>query len=471
MRRADLAPRPILRRAAVAAASLSLAACAAPPPPSVFHEPGRVAPQRIVERPDYPGYGAAIAKQDIPWDVDSLVEDFVELNLTGEWDREFDRLLRWEDPVRVALVGPELEAYRGDVEALVGLIDDAAPGLDIAVAQPGGRGQITIRTAPRAEMKAVDESALCFITPYGLDWRAYVDERAGGEDEWAGLQSFEAMTIFIPAYSAPQVFRACFVEEIMQALGPSNDLYRLEDSGFNDDEVHLAPTAFDLLMLRVLYDDALEIDMTPTETRAAARRALRRIVDDRGPRRPRYRSRYDKEFQTTHFFADIADEVEMRRELIGISLAFAEDFAEDDHRRGEALRSAAYFELAHGTLNAAIGYAREAVAQFAETLPADSARLARTRADLAYFLLLDRKFAAAIALLDEAEPVLAAHAKEADLASALRLKAIALVGAGRSPEAREAARDAVAWAAYVFGADSRAVRDWRALFAEFELSV
>ncbi|MEM7524856.1 MAG: DUF2927 domain-containing protein, partial [Pseudomonadota bacterium] len=235
------------------AASIALASCAKEAPTSIFHDQGREAPQQIVDRPAYPGYGAAIGKQRIPWTVDSLVEDFIELNMTGEWDRDFPHLIRWEGPVRVALAGRELQAYRSDVQDLVDMIAEAAPGLDINLTD-APTGEITIRTAPRAQMKAEDESALCFITPYGLDWTDYLAQRALVEDEWAGLTEFEAMTVFIPAYSAPQVFRACFVEEVMQALGPSNDLYRLEDSGFNDDEVHSAPTAFDLLILRVLYD-------------------------------------------------------------------------------------------------------------------------------------------------------------------------------------------------------------------------
>lgn len=454
----------------VSLAAFAVAACAQTSPPSVFHDDGRTAPQRLAERPDYPGWGAAIAKQPIPWTIDSLADDFIELNLTGEWDREFDRLLRWEGPVRVALAGPELQAYRRDMEDLIAMISDAAPGLDISLAS-GEVGEITIRTAPREEMKALDESALCFITPYGLDWPEYISERGGVADEWAGLTKFEAMTIFIPAFSAPQVYRACFVEEVMQALGPSNDLYRLEDSGFNDDEVHSAPTAFDLLMLRVLYDDALTADMTKAEARVAAERALTRILAAGRERRPRLTSRYDKEFQTLHFFADIQDDVEERRQLVDVTLGLTREFPKDDHRRGEALRSAAYFENAHGSPELAVVNARAAVAHFEKTLRPGSARLARTRADLAYFLLLDRNYEESAALLEKAEPVLAAHGKEADLASAFRLRAIALVGAGEVEEARRSAQDALDWAAYVFGADSRAVRDWRTEFAFFDLQV
>lgn len=454
-------------------AFLSACAGARTTPPSIFHDAGRETPQRLVERPAYPGYGAAVAKQTIPWTVDSLVQDFIELNLTGEWERNFDRLLRWEGPVRVALVGPELQAYRADVAELVAMIAEAAPGLDISLA-PGEVGEISIRTAPREEMKALDESALCFITPFGLDWPDYLAQRGRGGDEWAGLTRFEAMTIFIPARAAPQVYRACFVEEVMQALGPSNDLYLLEDSGFNDDEVHAAPTAFDLLMLRVLYDPALAADMTPAEARLSARGVIRRILAEedfriQGPRLRRPRSPYDKQFQNFHFFADVLEDVDDRRDLIRLTIDMADGFAANDHRLGEALRSAAYFENAHGAREAAVANARAAVAHFEAILPPTSARLARTRADLGYFLILDKRFEEAAALLAKAEPVVAAHGKEADLASVMRLRAIALAGAGRLPAAREAADRALDWAAYVFGADSRAVADWRDEFAFFEI--
>ena len=53
----------------------------------------------------------------------------------------------------------------------------------------------------------------------------------------------------------------------------------------------------------------------------------------------------------------------------------------------------------------------------------------------------------------------------------MRLRAIALAQSGRSGEARKIAQRALAWAAYVFGADSRALSEWRKQFRDFEIAI
>lgn len=456
----------------VAACALTLlAACAEPPSASLYHDAGRVTPQKIAPRPDYPGYGRAIARQPIPWTADSLADDFIDLQFQTEWGSAHQSLLRWPGPVEVALVGSELAAYRDDVADLVNLIGRSAPSLHLTLTDQPDDAEITIRTAPKAEMKEVANTALCFFAPVSLDWEAYKAADARGETSWDGVEELTAVTIYIPANSAPHVFRICFIEEIMQALGPGNDLYRLEDSGFNDDEVHVSPTAFDLLMLRVLYDPALQPGMSKAEARAAARAVLQRELGSDDRRRPRMRTAHDADFQLYHYYSDIRTDPQERRELLDRANEAAAHFAPDDHRLGEALRSEAYFASDEGRDDDAVRYARQAVAHFERTLPPTSARLARTRADLGLFLLLDGAFIEAANAFSEAEPWLAAHGKEDDLANVMRLRAIALAQSGRSGEARKIAKRALAWAAYVFGADSRALSEWRKQFRDFEISV
>ena len=56
-----------------------------------------------------------------------------------------------------------------------------------------------------------------------------------------------------PSDASPQEARDCLHEELAQAVGPLNDLYRLPDSVFNDDNVHTVLTGFDMLMLRARF--------------------------------------------------------------------------------------------------------------------------------------------------------------------------------------------------------------------------
>ena len=71
--------------------------------------------------------------------------------------------------------------------------------------------------------------------------------------------------------------RDCLAEEITQALGPANDLYRLPDSIWNDDNFHGMATPFDMLILRALYQPELQSGMTRPEVAAALPGVLDRV--------------------------------------------------------------------------------------------------------------------------------------------------------------------------------------------------
>jgi hypothetical protein len=74
--------------------------------------------------------------------------------------------------------------------------------------------------------------------------------------DWARVTRRERAAVFIPADTSPQEVRDCLHEELAQALGPLNDLYRLSDSVFNDDNFHSVLTGFDMEVLRLTYSPA-----------------------------------------------------------------------------------------------------------------------------------------------------------------------------------------------------------------------
>ncbi len=76
---------------------------------------------------------------------------------------------------------------------------------------------------------------------------------------------------------SPQETRDCLHEELAQAIGPLNDLYRLPDSVFNDDNVHTVLTGFDMLMLRAYYSPKLHNGMTRGQVAATLAHILREI--------------------------------------------------------------------------------------------------------------------------------------------------------------------------------------------------
>ena len=61
----------------------------------------------------------------------------------------------------------------------------------------------------------------------------------------------------------PKLLRkACFHEEMAQSLGLSNDSHLARPSIFNDDDEFATLTEFDEILLKILYDERLEIGMT-----------------------------------------------------------------------------------------------------------------------------------------------------------------------------------------------------------------
>lgn len=452
-------------RAFLLAAAVALAACAAPSQRSIYQEPDRLTPRKIAPRPDYPGYGAMIARQPIPWSNASLVRDLVMLTFFTEWGGGRPRLLRWDGPARVAIAAPELDRYRDDVADLIDLIRERAPAAPVELAA-GRTGEISLITAPRAEMKNVAPTALCFFVPGEGAWADLLAADARGKLNWRDVKRLEAITIVIPEFAAPHEIRSCILEEIMQALGPSNDLGALGDSMFNDDNAHTWPTSFDLAMLAMLYDPALKPGMTLKATRKAALGAAERLGHG-GDARRRY-SVDDRKFDKRMIAATTADDADDRAGAARDAVAMAEADAgmRADHRLGEARRALGNALFTQKRYAAAREEMERAEALLAAAVDEDSPHLARARLDLGLTLVATDEPEKALAAFDAAAPVFAGLRDDWRLAQTLRWRAVAARNAGDVESAALSAADAAAWARYVFGADSRAVESWNREFGE-----
>jgi hypothetical protein len=141
-------------------------------------------------------------------------------------------------------------------------------------------------------MQRVVPQAACFVVPRVSSWAEFRRARGSRDLDWTTLTGRDRVAVFIPSDVSPQEVRDCLHEEVAQALGPLNDLYRLPDSVFNDDNFHAVLTGFDMLILRTYYDAELANGMTRAEVSARLPGVPRAAQPGRGAGSERHGARH-----------------------------------------------------------------------------------------------------------------------------------------------------------------------------------
>jgi len=90
--------------------------------------------------------------------------------------------------------------------------------------------KVTIQAVSHAELRRAFPHAACFVVPNISSIDEYRSARRTAKTNWAHLQKREQLAIFLPNDANPQEVRDCLCEELAQAIGPLNDLYRLPDT-------------------------------------------------------------------------------------------------------------------------------------------------------------------------------------------------------------------------------------------------
>ncbi|MEJ6398093.1 DUF2927 domain-containing protein [Yoonia sp. 208BN28-4] len=189
-----------------------------------------------------------------------IAQDFLDLAFRMESGRNIPALTRFDGPIKVRATGNYGPTMITDLEILLDRMRREA-GLDISLTTADD-AQITVEAVPRATLQRAVPRAACFVVPRINSWADFTIARRTSQVDWTTLTTRDRATIFVPADVAPQEIRDCLHEELAQALGPLNDLYRLPDSVFNDDNIHTVLTGFDMLILRLYYSPALRNGMT-----------------------------------------------------------------------------------------------------------------------------------------------------------------------------------------------------------------
>jgi hypothetical protein len=380
-----------------------------------------------------------------------LALDFIELSFQLESGRDLPVFTRFEGPISVRVTGAPPASLGTDLRRLMHRLRSEA-GIDIYEAAPGNQANITIQAVSRAEIRRALPHAACFVVPNITDISQYKPNRRSARTSWTNLRTREQLAIFLPNDASPQEVRDCLHEELAQAIGPLNDLYRLPDSVFNDDNVHTVLTGFDMLILRAYYAPELRSGMSRGQVSAHLPAILARL-NPRGEGVPaqfatRTPRAWSQAIQTA--LGPGATPTE-RRAAAEKSLNIARAMGWTDHRR-------AFAHYANGRLllasdpNAAQTHFRAADQYYAATQWADLHR-AYVATQLAAYAVTRGDGETAATLLAPHIDQAARNENAALLSTLLLLRAEALDLQGRTAEARTVRLDSIGWARYGFGPD------------------
>lgn len=380
----------------------------------------------------------------------AIVQDILDLTFHMESGRDVPVMSRFEGPVTVRMVGDVPPSAPLDLARVVGRLRSEA-GIDIAQTQSVDAA-ITIEFLPRHVMARIAPQAACFVTPRVSSWAEYRGNLRNGDADWTTLIQRTKAAIFIPSDTAPQEVRDCLNEELAQGLGPLNDLYRLPDSVFNDDNMQGLLTGFDMLVLRATYSPAMHSGMTDDEMAAALPGVLAAINPRGAHGSPGPASPATPRSFVTAIEGAIGPSTGTggRRAAASQAVAIAQSEGWQDGRAGFAW-------LVLGRLLAGNDPSRalEALLQAGRIYRAAGMEIQAAHVDmqLAAFALSQGDAEGALTLTGAAIGPATAAQNAGLLSSLLMVRAEALDMAQRASEAQAVRMDSLAWARYGFGPD------------------
>jgi len=382
-----------------------------------------------------------------------IAQDILDLEFLMESGRALPAFTRFDGPITVAMTGDVPATAAPDLARVLSRLRSEA-GLDIAPAPRGTAAAITIDFQPRDAMRRLVPQAACFVVPRIASFAEYRRARATAQTDWTTLTRRDRVGIIIPSDTSPQEIRDCLHEELAQAIGPLNDLYRLPDSVFNDDNFLTVLSGFDMLVLRVHYDPALQNGMSRAEVAARLPEILARLNpagqgrSGGTPLAMAPRAWIDAvETALSPRGSDMS-----RRRAAERMLAIAQGEGWQDNRLAFS-----WFALGRAQVGddrtAATASFRRAQAIW-QGLPGGEVRSAHIDMQIAAFALAEGQFAEARALTERAIPVVRRAENAALLATLLMINAEANAALGRTAEAKAARLDSLGWARYGFGSDA-----------------
>lgn len=381
-----------------------------------------------------------------------IAADFLDLSFRMESGRELPILTRFDGTVTVGVRGNAPPSLTSDLTRLLNRLRREA-GIDIRAARPGEPVSITVEVLARRELQRVVPQAACFVVPRVSSWAEFRRNRRSDVVDWTTLTERRRAAVFLPGDVSPQEVRDCLHEEIAQALGPLNDLYRLPDSVFNDDNFHTVLTGFDMLILRAYYDPALANGMS----RAQVARALPGVLARLNPGGAGLRARPVAE--TSRGWIEAIEtalgprtSASGRRTAAKRAVALAEAAGWNDNRTAFSLYALGRLSLSREPDLALASFLQSAA--IFRSRPETRVQAAHVNMQLAAFSLSSGQLDGTLALVQDSLPAVRQAENAALLSTLLLIRAEALDLKGATTEARRVRNEALGWARYGFGSDA-----------------
>ncbi|WP_299655575.1 DUF2927 domain-containing protein [uncultured Tateyamaria sp.] len=406
--------------------------------------------QQDSDLPPMKTFGAPRPEQPIRSNND-LSLDFIELSFQLESGRELPVFTRFEGPISVRVTGKPPASLGTDLRRLMHRLRTEAQ-IDIYEAAPSSNANITIEAVSRKEIRKALPHAACFVVPNITTISEYKSNRRTPRTSWSNLRTRKQLAIFLPNDASPQEVRDCLHEELAQAIGPLNDLYRLPDSVFNDDNVHTVLTGFDMLMLRAYYAPELRSGMSRGEVAQRLPQIFARI-NPTGENLPaKFATRTPRAWsQAVQTALGPGANASQRREAAERALDIAQAMGWRDHRRAFAHYANGRLLLASDPQSAQSHF--RAADQFYAATPGADLHRAYVATQLAAYAISRGDGDTALITLAPHIDRAARNENAALLSTLLLLRAEALDLQGRTAEARMVRLDSLGWARYGFGSD------------------
>lgn len=379
-----------------------------------------------------------------------IQRDFLDLSFNLESGRALPAFSRFEGPITVRVTGNPQPTLNQDLTQLIGRLRTEA-GINIRRSR-NRDANITIQAVSRAEIQRYLPKAACFVVPNISSLSEYRSARRRGLTNWSQLRTRERLAIFLPNDASPQEARDCLHEELAQAIGPLNDLYRLPDSVFNDDNMHTVLTGFDMLILRVYYAPELRAGMSRDQVAARLPAILSRFNPAGDRLSPTYPGNTPRAWISAIQVALGPGSAERQRSKAARdALRIAQSRGWTDHRL-------AFTHFAVGRVlrasepDVADNHFRTAEYQYRRT-PGSDLHRAYAVAQLAASAIVKGDGSKALAWINPHLATAERHENAALLANLMLLRAEALDLLGKREEANAARLDSLGWARYGFGAE------------------